>query len=179
MSSQFPSGSGNPGPENFAFAPDAQPHAFDPVTHPELFDAVLGRRMVAFLIDAAIIFALTIGVYGLLLIGGVFTLGLTWLLFGVAFPAVALGYNAFTLSRPVSATFGMRMVDLEMRTWYGAPMYALLAAFHALLFYFTVTLLTPLVLILPLFNERKRCLHDYLAGTVVINNEARAWALRG
>ena len=40
-------------------------------------------------------------------------------------------------------------------------------------------MLTPLVLIVPLFNERKRCLHDYLAGTMIINNEARAWVLRG
>ncbi len=179
MQSTPSSGPGNSGPEHFAFAPDAEPHAYDPVTHPELFDAILGRRMIAFLIDASIIVMLTLGVYGLLLVGGVFTLGLTWLLLGVAFPAVALGYTAYTLSQPPSATIGMRAVDLEMRTWYGAPMYALLGAFHALLFYFTVTLLTPLVLIVPLLNERKRCLHDFLGGTVIINNEARAWQLRG
>ena len=27
---------------------------------------------------------------------------------------------------------------------------------------------TPLVLLVPLFNERRRCLHDYLCGTVFV-----------
>lgn len=179
MPSNAPSGSGNSGPEPFSLAPDYAPHAYDPVVRPELFDEILGRRMLAFVVDAAIIFALTVAVYGVLFVGGLFTLGLTWLLFGVAFPAVALGYSAFTLSQPPSATIGMRLFELEMRTWYGAPMYALLGAFHTLLFYFTVSVLTPLVLLLPLLNERKRCLHDFLAGTVVINNPARAKILRG
>jgi uncharacterized RDD family membrane protein YckC len=38
--------------------------------------------------------------------------------------------------------------------------------------------LTPLVLVVGLFNERQRLLHDILIGTVVINNPARAQALR-
>ena len=179
MPSNATSGSGNSGPEPFSLAPESAPHAFDPIVQPELFDEILGRRMLAFLVDATVIFGLTIAVYGVLFIGGIFTLGLAWLLFGVAFPAVALGYSAFTLSQPPSATIGMRVFELEMRTWYGAPMYGLLGAFHTLLFYFTLSVLTPLVLILPLLNERKRCLHDFLAGTVVINNKTRARVLRG
>ena len=35
-----------------------------------------------------------------------------------------------------------------------------------------------LVLIVSLFNERRRCLHDFLVGTVVINNAERSAALR-
>jgi uncharacterized RDD family membrane protein YckC len=65
-----------------------------------------------------------------------------------------------------------------MRTWYGAPMYALLAAFHAVLFYVSVTIFTPFVLLLAPFNSRKRCLHDFIAGTVVINSDARAKSYR-
>jgi uncharacterized RDD family membrane protein YckC len=68
----------------------------------------------------------------------------------------------------------MRSVDLQMRTWYGAPMYALLAAFHAVLYYVTVTFLTPFILFIAPFNARKRCLHDFLAGTVVINTDDRS-----
>ncbi len=155
-----------------------RPHAFDPAAQPEYFDGVLGRRVIAFLIDVMIIFALWIAAAVILLFAGIFTLGLAWLLFGAVFPVVALGYNAWTLSRPVSATVGMRLMDLEMRTWYGDRMYALLAAFHALLYYFTVTMLTPFVLLIAPFNNRKRCLHDFLAGTVVINAGARADNLR-
>ncbi|MEC9367401.1 MAG: RDD family protein [Pseudomonadota bacterium] len=154
-----------------------KPHAWDPSAQPQFFEGVLGRRMVAFLIDVAIIFTLSVIAFIVLLVAGILTFGLTWLLLGVTFPAVALGYNAWTLSRAESATIGMRMVGLEMRTWYGGRMYALLAAFHALLFYFSVTFLTPFVLLIALFNERKRCLHDFFAGTVIINNEDRARTL--
>lgn len=155
-----------------------KPHAYDPVRQRQYFEGVLTRRVIAFLIDIAIIFVLTTIAYVVLFVAGIFTLGLLWLLFGAVFPVVALGYCAYTLSRPQSATLGMRFVDLQMRTWYGAPMYALLAAFHAILFYVSVTFLTPFILLIAPFNGRKRCLHDFLAGTVVINTDARAKAYR-
>lgn len=161
-------------PEQLTFENSDKPHAYNPQRQREYFEGVLSRRIIAFFIDITIILALTIVVYVVLFVAGIFTLGLTWLLFGVAFPAVALAYNAYTLSHPQSATIGMRSVDLQMRTWYGAPMYALLAAFHAVLYYVTVTFLTPFILFIAPFNARKRCLHDFLAGTVVINTDDRS-----
>jgi len=173
------SGSARPGDApQVTFNNTDKPHAYDPVRQREYFEGVLSRRVIAFVIDLTIILALTLAAYVFLFIAGIFTLGLTWLLLGVAFPIVALSYNAYTLSRPQSATIGMRVTDLQMRTWYGAPMYALLAAFHAILFYVSVTFLTPFILLLAPFNGRKRCLHDYFAGTVVINTDARAKAYR-
>jgi uncharacterized RDD family membrane protein YckC len=65
-----------------------------------------------------------------------------------------------------------------MRTWYGAPCYFLLGAVHAIAYWITVSVLTPLVLVVGFFNPRRRLLHDLLVGTVVINNPARAAALR-
>jgi uncharacterized RDD family membrane protein YckC len=50
---------------------------------------------------------------------------------------------------------------------------------HALLFWVTVSVFTPLILLVGFFNERRRLLHDILLGTVVINNASRAQALRG
>ncbi len=73
----------------------------------------------------------------------------------------------------------MRVMDLEMRTWYGAPAYFVLGAVHAVVFWLTVSFLTPFILLVGFFNERRRLLHDMLVGTVVINNPARAQALRG
>jgi uncharacterized RDD family membrane protein YckC len=90
----------------------------------------------------------------------------------------ALLYYGFTLGHPASATFGMRMMQIEMRTWYGAPSYFVLGAVHAVAFYVSVTALTPFVLLVCLFNERHRLLHDFVLGTVVINNIARAAQLR-
>ena len=77
---------------------------------------------------------------------------------------------------PRRATFGdlgMRVMDLELRTWYGAPGYFVLGAMHAVLFWFSVSLLSPLVLLVGLFNSRRRLLHDFVLGTVIVNNSVR------
>ena len=48
----------------------------------------------------------------------------------------------------------------------------MLGAVHAVVFWITVSALTPFVLLVCLFNARRRGLHDILVGTIVINNEA-------
>jgi len=109
------------------------------------------------------------------------TLGLGFALYWLLPPATviwALLYFGGTLGGPASATIGMRLMDLEMRTWYGAPAYFVLGAVHAIAFWFTVSFFTPFVLLVAFFNVRRRLLHDILLGTVVINNPARASALR-
>ncbi len=65
----------------------------------------------------------------------------------------------------------MRVMDLELRTWYGAPGYFVLGAMHAVLFWISVSMLTPLVLLIGLFNSR--LMHDIILGTVVINSSIR------
>ena len=90
----------------------------------------------------------------------------------------ALLYYGLTFGSAASATLGMRAMDLEMRTWYGAPAYFLLGAVHAIVYWISVSALTPLILLVGFFNERRRLLHDMLVGTVVINNDARAATLR-
>jgi len=44
---------------------------------------------------------------------------------------------------------------------------------HAVLFWISVSMLTPLVLLLGLFNGRRRLLHDLILGTIVINSSVR------
>jgi uncharacterized RDD family membrane protein YckC len=145
-----------------------QPHAYDPVTQPQLFQGVIGKRFIAFIIDASIIFFLTVVAYVAVGVLGVVTLGLAWLLFGLVFPAVGLGYNALTIGGPKSATVGQRMMGLEVRMWYGGKVTPLIAAFHALLFWFSLVVFCP-ILLWAFFDQRKRCLHDILAGVVVLN----------
>jgi uncharacterized RDD family membrane protein YckC len=65
------------------------------------------------------------------------------------------------------------VMDLELRTWYGAPSYFVLGAMHAVLFWLSISLLTPFVLLIGLFNGRRRLLHDFVLGTVVINSSVR------
>ena len=164
------SGSGNTG------GGGVQPHAFDPLTQPELFRGVLTRRVFAFLIDLVVLSIPVIVACVFIAVFGVVTLGLGWALFWLVSPASviwALIYYGASLGGPHSATIGMRVMDLELRTWYGAPSYFVLGAMHAVLFWISISFLTPLVLLVGLFNGRRRLLHDIVLGTVVINSSVR------
>ncbi len=174
------SGSGNP---NSAWrnsgAANIPPHAFDPWTQPELFHGVLTRRLFAFLIDLVVLSVPVILAYLFIAVFGLITLGLGWALFWLAWPASviwALIYYGASLGGAHSATVGMRVMDLELRTWYGAPGYFVLGAMHAVLFYVSISVLTPLILLVGLFNGRRQLLHDLVLGTVVINSSVRAQA---
>jgi len=146
--------------------------AYDPAKDPDLFDAVLAKRVVAFAIDAVAIFALMIPAGMLVAVFGFITLGIGWLLFGPLFAIVALGYEALTLGGPHSATLGMQLTGVEMRTWSGQRMFPLLAIMHALLFWVSIVVLTPLVLLVPLFTYRKQLLHDLVLGVMGLNSGA-------
>jgi len=168
-------------PKRIGVSIELKPHAYDPVVNPELFDGVLSRRIVAFLIDVVVLTVPVVFAAIFIFMFGLVTLGLGWGLFWLLSPGTviwALVYYGSTLGSPASATIGMRVMDLEMRTWYGAPCYFVLGAVHAVIFWVTVSVLTPLVLLVGFFNDRQRLLHDILVGTVVINNPARAAVLR-
>jgi len=147
---------------------------YDPATRPDLFDGVLSKRIIAFIIDAILIVCLMIPAALLVGVLGIVTLGLGWLLYPPLFAIVALGYVALTMGGPSSATIGMRAAGIEMRTWNGQKMFPLLAIMHALIFWFSVGFLTPLVLLVALFTRRKQLLHDLLLGVVALNAGALA-----
>jgi uncharacterized RDD family membrane protein YckC len=160
---------------------DIKPHAYDPQLAPELFDGVLARRVVAFVIDFVLIAAPVVVAAMFIFAFGIITLGLGFALYWLLPPATviwAVFYFGATLASPASATIGMRVMDLEMRTWYGAPAYFVLGAVHAIVFWATVSFFTPFILLVAFFNERGRLLHDIVLGTVVINNPQRAAMLR-
>lgn len=156
---------------------DMRPHAFDPWEQPELFRGVLTRRVFAFLIDLLILSVPVVLAVLFIAVFGLVTLGLGWALFWLVSPASviwAIFYYGMTLGGQRSATVGMRMMDLEMRTWYGEPSYFLLGATHAVVYWISVSVLSPLVLLVGLFNSRRRLLHDAVLGTVVINTSVRS-----
>ena len=165
-------GSGNNGGWSGSGGPDLHPHAFDPAAQPDLFRGVAARRVIAFLIDLFVLAVPIALAVIFIVIFGLVTLGLGWALFWLVSPASviwALVYYGSTIGGPHSATIGMRMMDLELRTWYGAPGYFLLGAMHAVCFWISVSVVSPFVLLIGLFNSRRRLLHDFLLGTVVVN----------
>ncbi|MCB1497294.1 MAG: RDD family protein [Bauldia sp.] len=148
----------------------AAPGLYDPDDQPELYDAILSKRIVAFVVDAIIVVLLMVPAALVVFIVGVVTFGIGWVLYGALFAIVALGYVGLTLGGPQSATIGMRWTAIEMRTWNGGRCFPLLAVMHALIFWFSVGLLTPLILLVGLFTRRRQLLHDLLLGTLVLNS---------
>ena len=169
------------GPRKIGVSIEVKPHAYDPIANPELFEGVLARRCLAFIVDVIIIAIPVVFAAVFIFIVGLVTLGLGWILYWLLSPAAviwALCYYGLTFGSPASATLGMRVMDIEMRTWYGAPAYFVLGAVHAIAYWLTVSFLTPLILLVAFFNHRRRPLHDMLVGTIVINNRNRAETLR-
>jgi uncharacterized RDD family membrane protein YckC len=172
----------NAGPGRIGLPFDVKPHAYDPAANPELFEGVLARRVVAFIIDVIIIAIPLIVGWMFIFVFGLVTFGLGWALFWLMSPGSviwALIYYGMTLGSPASATIGMRAMEIEMRTWYGAPAYFVLGAVHAIVFWISVSVLTPFIVLVGFFNTRRRLLHDMLVGAVLINNAGRADSLRG
>ncbi len=154
------------------YAPDFQSGelAYDPAVHPNLYEGVRTRRVFAFLIDVAAILSLMLLASMVIAVLGVFTFGLGWFLFPLVWPVVAVLYEVLTKGGPASATPGMRFLSIELRTAGGERLNYPIALLHSLGFWFSLTLLTPVILVVSLFTPRKRLLHDLLLGTVAVRN---------
>lgn len=131
------------------------------------YENVRTRRIMAVLIDWAIIVALCIPVAIVIFILGVATLGLGFALYGAMFPVLALLYSGYTIGGRSQATVGMRMMDIHVERLDGKPVDFMTAAAHTFLFWAANVLLTPFILLVTFFTDRKRAVHDLLTESVV------------
>lgn len=134
------------------------------MSHPELFDGVMFRRIIAYLIDVIILSGTVLFLWFLV----VMTLGLLGPIAALITPVIPLAYHSLLIGGPNSATIGMRMMGVEVRRLDGGRPDLVQALLQTLLFYATLAL-TGLLLIVALFNDRRRCLHDWLSGTLAVN----------
>ena len=130
-------------------------------------DALAGvrsRRILAVCFDLIIVSVLV----ALLWIASiVLTLGLALFFLPPLWPIVAFFYNGLSVSGPKMATPGMRAMDLEMRMHdSGARVPFVNAAVQAVLFY--VSWFFPPIFLVSLVDPEKRCLHDIIAGVVIV-----------
>ena len=137
------------------------------------YDGVRTRRIMACLIDYLIIALLLIPFGILVLLLGLLTLGLGWALFSVMTPLVAAVYIWNTLGGLNQATVGMRMMGIRLDRLDGGSVDGLTAVMHTVLFWAGNALVTPLILLVSLFTDRKRTVHDLLLGTVVTRDDVR------
>jgi uncharacterized RDD family membrane protein YckC len=135
-----------------------------------LFEGVRTRRIMAFVIDYAMVIILLVIAVPLIFVLGFATFGAAWLLYAFLGPLVALTYIGWTIGGPSQATIGMRMTGIRLERYDGRQIDFLTAIVHAVLFWASAAIFLPLLLA-PLFLDHKRTLHDLLLGTVVVRSE--------
>nr|WP_306266024.1 RDD family protein [Pararhizobium sp. IMCC3301] len=137
----------------------------------ELYDGILSRRVFAFLFDFIAISIVSVVAALVVFFLGIFTFGLGWALYLIFMPLVIAGYLAFTLGGPDAATPGMKIMGIQMRLHDGSRTGPFGAMVHGLLFYLSVSFLTPFVLLVGLFTQRGRLLHDLVLGTYIVRSD--------
>ena len=132
-------------------------------------DDVRRRRGFAFFDDLLVITLIYATLMLALGLAGIVPPGRPWLYAPPLYPTITIFYNAISISRSGVGTPGMRMVGLKMHMRDGKPAPFLNAAAHALFFYLSIVLLTPLILLVGVRSKQKRFLHDRLAEVYISN----------
>lgn len=141
----------------------------NPLDRPEYYDGLLWRRSVAFCVDAGLLIGVVIAFW----IFNILTFFIfTALIFLVWAAPLFVVYDTATIGSRAAATFGMRWLNLEVRTWDGGMPGYLHAFISSALFWLLTPLTGGLILLVGVFSDRRRQVHDYLSGTVVINTKA-------
>ncbi|TCN30974.1 RDD family protein [Sinorhizobium americanum] len=135
------------------------------------YQGVLSRRVFAFIIDYLIVALLWIPAAVVVFFLGILTLGLGFFLYPVLFALVAMLYFGLTVGGREQASLGMRIMGVAIARTDGRPLDFLTAIVHLAIFWIANALLTPLVLLIGLFTDRGRLLHDLLIGTVGVRRD--------
>ncbi|MGI6244752.1 MAG: RDD family protein [Pseudochelatococcus sp.] len=132
---------------------------------------VLAGRFFAYLIDAAVIFVLTLVLGWIIALLGVVTLGVAWLLFPLL-AGTGVIYSALTVGGEAQATIGMRWLGLRVVGPDGARVDYLIAAVHAIFFYIAIGtfILFVIDILTGLVRDDRRLLHDLLTGVSVVRS---------
>jgi uncharacterized RDD family membrane protein YckC len=142
-------------------------NAYAATTNAMRADALAGvrtRRVMAVCVDFVLVSLLVAVIW---LVALVLTFGLALFVLPPLWPIVAFFYNGLAVSGRQMATPGMRLMDLEMRmNDTGARVPFINAAVQAVLFY--VSWCFPPVFLVSLVDGEKRCLHDIIAGVVIV-----------
>jgi uncharacterized RDD family membrane protein YckC len=149
-----------------------QGEAPDPLADPSLYDGIRSRRVFGYFVDLAVILLIGAAVWVALGLVGIVSFGLLMPLVPLGVAVVPVGYHSIMVGSSGSATLGMRLFDLEVRSWTGVRPTLLQAFLMAVLFYASIGVTGFFILLVSLFNGRGRTLHDLLSGTVVVRRSA-------
>lgn len=139
----------------------------DPDVQSEFYEDVTFKRLIAWFIDTAAIFVLCVLVLPFTAFTGLFFFGALMFVFGFAYRVVTIATG--------SATWGMRLMSIELRQADGSRFDLSAAFLHTL--GFTVSAMFPILqiisIVLMIASERKQGLTDHVMGSVAINRSAR------
>ncbi|WP_368187737.1 RDD family protein [Aestuariibius sp. HNIBRBA575] len=147
----------------YAYQTRTEPRLPDPATRPDFYAGVPTKRLIAWVFDVVLIAILAA-------IAVPFTAFLGIFFFPFLMLVLGFFYRWFTLSSG-SATWGMRLMGLEMREADGQFLSNGTAFAHTLGYTISVSF-PPLQLIsiaLILFSPRKQSLTDHVLGTAALN----------
>ena len=138
----------------------------DPETQPEFYADVPTKRLLAFVVDTAVIIVLCLLVLPFTAFTGLF-------FFPVLMAVIGFAYRVVTIARG-SATWGMRLVAIEFRAADGRRFDLGLAFAHTLglTISFALPLLQVASIVLMLTRPRGEGLSDLVLGTVALNRRA-------
>lgn len=133
------------------------------------YEGIRLKRVLAYLIDVLIVLVLA-GLWWLIGLAVSFlTLFVFWPLVVAGAALLPLAYHTCYIGGERHATLGMRALGIRVAAWNGHDPSYLQAFIQTVLFYLSVSGPQILVLLVSFFNDRGRCLHDILCGTVVVN----------
>ena len=139
----------------------------DPMGAPDLYDGVLWRRILAFFIDLFVLAFVYLAIGFLAMLATALTFGALAPLQAAVMALLPSIYAATTIHW-FGATPGMRALGLTVRDWRGRPCGLGQGFLMAVVFYASFGLTSGLIMLVPLFSDRRRTAHDMLAATVVV-----------
>ncbi len=140
----------------------------DPYDQPQFYDGVPTKRFMAWIIDMVVIIAICLLIVPFTAFTGLFFFPLLMLLVGFA-------YRVITLTKG-SATLGMRVMAMELRTLTDRPFDLATAVLHTLGYSVSLSL-PPLQLISVIMmctTPRRQGLTDMMLGTSAMNRRTGA-----
>ncbi len=138
----------------------------DPDSQSEFYAGIPMKRAVAWALDTAVII-------GLSLLVVFFTLGIGFFFFAFIFLIVGFAYRVLTIAGN-SATWGMRLVAIELRTGKGERFDMGRALMHTLGYSLSVAFVFPQIVSMALmaFSARGQGLSDMVLSTAMVNRSA-------
>ena len=142
-------------------------HLPDTIAQAAFYETVPTNRLFVWILDAAIILGICLVVLRFTGFLGIFFWPLMWLVVGFAYRTITIANR--------SATWGMRLVSIELLNRTGARLDLTKAIFHTLGYIISIGifLLQAVSIVLICASMRGQSLIDHVLGAVMLNKQAR------